>query len=102
MVVLPCTQAKTKGNINKAAKVDAKRPPITARPKGEVWSPPLAPEEVDETTSPEAEEVTVVAVEATLVERVRVTEHFLAIEYVPVRVPDRRSRPRLPHAELMA
>src|SRR4051794_6064521 len=35
----------------------------------EVWSPPLAPEEVDETTSPEVEEVTVVAVEATLVAR---------------------------------
>ena len=30
-----------------------------------------------------------VAVETTLVERVRVTEHFLAVEYVPVRAPDR-------------
>ncbi len=67
-----------------------------------VWSPPLVPEEVDETTSPEAEEVTAVAVAATLVERVRVTEHFLAVEYVPVRVPERRSRPRVFHAELMA
>jgi len=68
----------------------------------EVWSPPLAPEEVDETTSPEVEEVTAVAVEATLVARVRVAEHFLAVEYVPVRVPDRRSELRLPSAELTA
>jgi hypothetical protein len=68
----------------------------------EIWSPPLAPKEVDETTPPEVEEVTVAAVETTLVERVRVTEHFLAVEYVPMREPDRRSKPRVSHAELVA
>jgi hypothetical protein len=44
----------------------------------------------------------VAAVETTLVERVRVTEHFLAVEYVPMREPDRRSKPRVSHAELVA
>src|SRR5262245_51805127 len=59
-------------------------------------APPLVPEEIDEETpvSIEVEEVTVVVTEETLVERVRVTEHFLAVEYIPVRGPDRRSRPR--------
>lgn len=63
-------------------------------------SPSLVPEEADEETSVsiEVEEVTVTVTEETseqmLVERVRVTEHFLAVEYIPVRVPDRRSRPR--------
>src|ERR1700752_1371997 len=60
----------------------------------EVWSPPLIPEEADEATPVSVAERTVMAVEETMVERVRVTEHFLAVEYIPVRVPDRRSRPR--------
>jgi hypothetical protein len=78
----------------------------------EVWSPSIVPEEADETTTVSDTEVTVVEIEETLVEetvvgdtvveRVRVTEHFLAVEYVPVRVPDRRSRPRPDKAELVA
>jgi hypothetical protein len=89
----------------------------------EVWSPSLVPEEVDETTPvslPPGEvvvdveetiveetlvEETVVdgsVVAETVVERVRVTEHFLAIEYIPVRVPDRRSQPRMAKAGLIA
>src|SRR6187399_3036052 len=65
-------------------------------------SPPLVPEAIDEEAPLPAEEVTLLGEETTLVERVRVTEHFLAVEYVPVRVPERRSRPRVFHAELMA
>jgi hypothetical protein len=59
-------------------------------------APPLVPEEIDEEApvSATVEEVTVVAIEQTTVECVRVTEHFLAVEYVPVRAPDRRSQPR--------
>jgi permuted papain-like amidase YaeF/Yiix C92 family enzyme len=60
----------------------------------EVWSPPLVPEEADEATPVSVTEVTVVVTEETMVECVRVTEHFLAVEYIPVRVPERRSRPR--------
>ncbi|MFO1112101.1 MAG: YiiX/YebB-like N1pC/P60 family cysteine hydrolase [Bradyrhizobium sp.] len=70
----------------------------------EVRSPPLVPEEADEETPVSAAEVTVIAVEETLVgqnggervvvEQVRVTEHFLAVEYIPLRAPDRRSRLR--------
>jgi hypothetical protein len=75
----------------------------------EVWSPSIVPEEADETTTVSDTEVTVVEIEETVVEetlveeteagetvveRHRVTEHFLAVEYIPVRVPDRRSRPR--------
>jgi len=40
MPVLPCTHAKINGNRNKAAKVLAMSPPITARPRGAAWSPP--------------------------------------------------------------
>ena len=60
----------------------------------EIWSPPLVPEEVDETPPVAAAAVTTVTV-AAMVERVRVTEHFLAVEYIPVRVPERRMRPRV-------
>jgi Permuted papain-like amidase enzyme, YaeF/YiiX, C92 family len=60
----------------------------------EVWSPPLVPEEADEEAPVSAAEVTVVVTEETTVECVRVTEHFLAVEHIPVRVPERRSRPR--------
>jgi hypothetical protein len=45
--------------------------------------------------------VTVVAIEETTVECVRVTEHFLAVETIPVRVPDRRSQPRPAKAGLI-
>jgi hypothetical protein len=37
-----------------------------------------------------------------MVERVTVSEHFLAVEYVPVRPPERRARPRNKAAELAA
>ncbi len=66
-------------------------------------SPPLAPEEVDEeaTLSVEIAEVTVeeltVDVEATaLIERFTVEEHFLRVEYVPARLPERRGKRREP------
>jgi hypothetical protein len=62
-------------------------------------SPPLVPEEIDEEATVSAAEVTVVAIEETVVERVRVTEHFLAVEFIPARLPDRRSRPRHSRAE---
>src|SRR5947199_250325 len=54
----------------------------------EVKSPPLVPEEIDQETPlpAAAEEVTVVT---TMVERVTVSEHYLAVEYVPVRPPER-------------
>jgi hypothetical protein len=61
----------------------------------EIFSPPIAPEEADETTPVAAAEVTSVTVAATMVERVKITEHFLAVEYVPVRAPERRARPRV-------
>ena len=69
----------------------------------QVDAPPLVPEEIDEKApvSATAEEVTVVAIEETTVECVRVTEHFLAVEYVPVRAPDRRSQPRPAKAGLI-
>jgi hypothetical protein len=60
----------------------------------EVWSPSLAPEEVDEETPAPLAEMTSVAATA-MVERVKVTEHFLAVEYIPLRRPERRARPRL-------
>ena len=56
----------------------------------EVKSPPLVPEEIDEEAPLPAAEVIEVAVETTLVERVTVSEHYLAVEYVP----ERRMRPR--------
>jgi hypothetical protein len=39
-----------------------------------------------------------VTVETTVIERVTVSEHYLAVEYVPVRPPERRMKPR----EMMA
>jgi hypothetical protein len=62
----------------------------------ETGSPPLVPEEIDEDEKAPipAAEVTYSAAAARLIERVKVTEHFLAIEYVPVHAPDRRMKPR--------
>jgi hypothetical protein len=64
----------------------------------EVESPSLVPEEIDEEASVPVsdQEVTEVAgaTEVTMVERVTVSEHYLAVEYVPVRPPERRARPR--------
>jgi len=50
-----------------------------------IESPPLVPEEIDQETPLPSEEVTLVADEATLVERVTVSEHFMVVEYVPLR-----------------
>src|SRR5947208_7350885 len=55
----------------------------------EIWSPALAPEEADETTPVAVTEVSAVAVAETMIEHVRITEHFLAVEYIPVRAPER-------------
>jgi hypothetical protein len=62
----------------------------------EVKSPPLAPEEIDQEAPLPAEEVTLeeVTCETTMIERVTVSEHYLAVEYVPVRPAERRLKPR--------
>jgi hypothetical protein len=62
----------------------------------EVKSPPIVPEEADQEAPLPAEEVMVeeVTVEMTMIERVTVLEHYLAVEYVPVRPPERRMKPR--------
>jgi hypothetical protein len=62
----------------------------------ETISPPIVPEEIDEEAPLSAEEVISGAEPATLVERVIVSEHFIAVEYVPVHQPERRARPREP------
>jgi hypothetical protein len=36
------------------------------------------------------------AAATTLVERIKVSEHFMVVEYVPQHPPERRARPRLP------
>src|SRR5882757_3390063 len=65
-----------------------------------VESPSLVPEEIDQEAPLPAAEVTPATAEPTMVERVTVSEHFLAVEYVPVRPPERRARPRNKAAEL--
>ena len=40
--------------------------------------------------------------EVTLVERVTVSEHFMVVEYVPLRPPERRAQPREGTPELAA
>jgi len=60
----------------------------------EIESPPLVAQEIDEETPLPVEEVTEIAVEITMVERVTVSEHYLAVEYVPVQTPERSTRPR--------
>jgi hypothetical protein len=52
-------------------------------------SPPLVPETIDQEAPIQAEEVS-------MVERVRITEHFLVVEHVPVRQVERRFQPREP------
>ena len=70
----------------------------------EAVSPPLVPEEIDEEAQAAAADTQIEAVveTAALVERVKVTEHFLAIEYVAARSPDRCSRTREKNPELAA
>jgi len=60
----------------------------------ETIAPPLVPETLDEEAPLPADEVSLVEEETTLVERVRIAEHFLLVEYVPVRLPERRAKPR--------
>ena len=63
-------------------------------------SPPLVPEEIDEEATLSLEEVIEVtevdvietAETAAVIERVTVEEHFLRIEYVPARLPERRGK----------
>src|SRR6201994_922272 len=57
-------------------------------------SPPLVPEEIDEEAPVPAEEVTVEVEVTAVIERLTVEEHFLRVEYVPARLPERRSVPR--------
>ena len=62
-----------------------------------VRSPPLVPEEVDAQAPlpAEIEEVTEEAEATILIERFTVEEHFLRVEYVPARLPERRSKRRM-------
>src|ERR1700738_1440080 len=55
-----------------------------------IESPPLVPEETDEEAPLPAEQMSLAGEEATLVERITVSEHFMLVEYVP----ERRMRPR--------
>ncbi|MBV8926552.1 MAG: lipo-like protein, partial [Bradyrhizobium sp.] len=57
-------------------------------------SPPLVPEEIDEETPVPAAEMTVELEVATVIERFAIEEHFLRVEYVPARLPERRSMRR--------
>jgi hypothetical protein len=61
-----------------------------------VKSPPLVPEEADEAASLPAKEINSAARATTLVERIKVSEHFMVVEYVPLHRPERRMRPRTP------
>ena len=67
-----------------------------------IESPPLVPEEIDQEAPLPSEEVTLVADEATLVERVTVSEHFMVVEYVALRPPERRAQPREGAPEIAA
>jgi hypothetical protein len=68
----------------------------------EVESPSLVPEEINEETPLPAAEMTPVAEKPALVERVTVSEHFIVVDYVPVRRPERRASPRARVLELVA
>src|SRR6516162_11296188 len=61
-----------------------------------VRSPPLVPEAIDEETPAQipAEEVTDDAEATILIERFTIEEHFLRVEYVPARLPERRAKRR--------
>ena len=67
-----------------------------------IESPPLVPEEIDQEAPLPSEEVALVADGTTLVERVTVSEHFMVVEYVSVRPPERRAQPREGPPELAA
>jgi hypothetical protein len=67
-----------------------------------IESPPLVPEEIDEETPLPVAKVMPDADAQTLVERLTVSEHFMLVEYVSVRPPERRARPREQVLELVA
>jgi hypothetical protein len=58
----------------------------------EIESPALVPEAIDEEATLAVAEVS--ATETIEVERVTVSEHYLAVEYIQVRPPERPARPR--------
>jgi hypothetical protein len=61
-----------------------------------VKSPPLVPEAADEAAPLPAQEIAGVAAATTLVERIKVSEHFMVVEHVPPRPPERRPRSHAP------
>jgi hypothetical protein len=67
-----------------------------------IESPALVPEEIDQEAPLPSEEVTLVADGATLVERVTVSEHFMVVEYVSARPPERRAQSREGTPEIAA
>lgn len=70
----------------------------------EILAPSIVPEEVNEEAqvSIPASQVTAVATVENLIERVRILEHFPAIEHVPARTPNRRLRSNAADRELIA
>jgi hypothetical protein len=60
----------------------------------EIHAPPVAPEEIDEETALPVAEMTEVTVTTTMVERVTVSEHYLAVEYVEIHPSECRAHPR--------
>jgi len=67
-----------------------------------IESPPLVPEEIDEEAPLPAEEIVLAGEAATLAERITVSEHFMAVEYV-ARVPaERCAEPRDREPEIAA
>jgi hypothetical protein len=57
-------------------------------------APPLVPETIDQKAPLPVAEVMPDDEAATLIERFTVEEHFLRVEYVPARLPERRARQR--------
>jgi hypothetical protein len=58
-----------------------------------IGSPPLVPETIDP-EAPLAVAEVMRAESETLIERFAVEEHFLRVEYVAARLPERRAKPR--------
>jgi hypothetical protein len=59
-----------------------------------IHAPPLVPEAIDQEASLPVAEVMADDEAAMLIERFIVEEHFLRVEYVPARLPERRARRR--------
>src|SRR5262249_45918138 len=62
-------------------------------PKGDIESPPVVPEEIDEEASVEIAiaKVTIEAETATSIEHFTVEEHFLRVEYGTAHLPERKA-----------